>query len=298
MTSGFTTPGSSAPCRFEDLPGRTILNALSAHIAILDRSGIILDTNKAWEGYAQANGYDAPSSVGINYLSVCDGSTGEGQEDAHAVAAGIRAVIRGEKDEFLYDYPCHGPSGQQWFYMRAIRMNHQDALKIVISHEDITALKLAEAALKESKRALETQKKELEEANVALRVLLKQYEKEKQSMEQDVLLNLRQLVLPYLEKLKIAPLRPKDKTVVEIIDARLNDIISPLLQRLSSVNMMLTPQEMQIAMLVKDGKSSKEIADITNVAETTVHFHRKNLRQKLGLKNTTTNLRAYLMSLS
>jgi DNA-binding CsgD family transcriptional regulator len=70
------------------------------------------------------------------------------------------------------------------------------------------------------------------------------------------------------------------------------------MQRLSNASILLTPQEMQIATLVKDGKASKEIAAILNVSEATVHFHRKNLRKKFGLNNTRTNLRSYLLSMS
>ena len=101
-----------------------------------------------------------------------------------------------------------------------------------------------------------------------------------------------------MEKLKNVPFKAKDKTLVEIIDAHLQDIITPLMQNLTNANILLTPQEMQVATLVKDGKTSKEIADILVVSEATVNFHRKNLRTKFGLTNKQTNLRAYLMSLS
>ena len=286
------------PCEFKGPLGRTVLNSLSAHIAVLDENGHIIETNRAWQNFASQSGITSPSFIGINYLSICDTATGKEAADAHAVADGIRAVIRGEVNEFLYDYPCHGPTGKHWFYMRALKLENDDPLRIIVSHEEITALKLAEEALTESKRSLEEQKKNLEEANIALKVLLKQRENDKLELEQNVLLNIKNLVFPYLEKLKIAPLRPKDTTVVGIIESRLNDIISPLLQRSVSINILLTPQEMQIAALIKDGKSSKEIADILNVSETTVHFHRKNLRKKFGLKNKTANLRSYLLSLS
>ena len=113
-----------------------------------------------------------------------------------------------------------------------------------------------------------------------------------------VLNNVKDLVLPYVDKLKNTRLKAKDRTLVEIIDTHLQDIISPLLQRFSNAKILLTPQEMQVAALVKDGKTSKEIADILNVSETTVNFHRKNLRVKFGLTNQRTNLRSYLMNLS
>ena len=106
------------------------------------------------------------------------------------------------------------------------------------------------------------------------------------------------MVFPYLDKLKNIDLKPRTKTYIDIIDRHLNDIVSPFLQRLSAASIFLTPQEIQVATLIKDGKTSKEIAEILNVSDTTIHFHRKNLRTKFGLKNQKTNLRTHLMSLS
>lgn len=286
-----------SPCQFREPLGRIVLNSLAAHIAIVDRTGIIIETNRAWEAFAGNNDV-GKGSIGVNYLAVCDASTGPEAEDAHAVASGIRSVIRRQRDEFLYDYPCHSSTGKHWFYMRAVRMEDDGPLRIVISHEEITELKLAEEALKQNKLALEEQKRDLEEANIALKVLLKQREKDKRAIEKNVLVNIKQLVFPYIEKLKISRLRPKDKVLVDIIDTHLNDIISPMLQRIDNAGILLTPQEMQIAALVKDGRTSKEISNILNVAETTVHFHRKNLRKKLGIKSKATNLRTYLLSMS
>jgi len=169
---------------------------------------------------------------------------------------------------------------------------------VVASHEEITALKLTEDALRTSQEELIDQKQSLEEINIAMKVLLKQREEDKLELEKKVLNNVKDLVLPYVEKLKNSRLKAKDRTLVEIIDTHLQDIISPLLQRFANANILLTPQEMQVASLVKDGKTSKEIADVLNISETTVNFHRKNLRVKFGLRNKRTNLRSYLLSIS
>ena len=283
-----------------DPVAKTVLNSLSAHIAILDRDGVILETNRAWQNYAASNGMvENSDAIGINYLTICDTTTGAESDDAKKVAAGIRLVIDGEIEEFLYDYPCHSPDGKHWYYMRAIRMSYGGPVRLVVSHEDITALKLAEESLLLREQELEEQKQSLEEANIALKVLLKQRETDKLDLEQNVLVNIKQMVFPYLDKLKTVGLKQRERTTyLEILESHLNDIISPFLQRLSAASIFLTPQETQVAALIKDGKTSKEIADILNVSEATVHFHRKNLRTKFGLKNKKTNLRSHLMSLS
>jgi DNA-binding CsgD family transcriptional regulator len=287
------------PCEFKDPLAQTVLNSLSAHIAIIDEQGIIIETNRAWQEFSRSGKQkDKIDYIGANYLQVCDSTTGEEANDAHHVADGIRQVIKGEIDEFLHDYPCHEPDRHHWFYMRAIRMDTEEPVRVIISHEEITELKLVQEQLLDSKQALEQRRQRLEEANIALKVLLRQREEDKLELEQKVLSNIKDLVFPYIEKLKRAPLRAKDKTNIQIIEDHLNEVISPLLQRLTNLNIMLTPQEMQVASLVKDGKPSKEIADILHVTEATVHFHRKNLRLKFGIKNKSTNLRSFLMSMS
>jgi DNA-binding CsgD family transcriptional regulator len=182
--------------------------------------------------------------------------------------------------------------------MRAIRMTGAGPIRVVASHEEITALKLTEEALRKSQEELIEQKQSLEETNIAMKVLLKQREEDKLELEKKVLTNVKDLVSPYVEKLKNSRLKAKDRTLIDIVDTHLQDIISPLLQRFANARILLTPQEMQVASLVKDGKTSKEIADVLNVSETTVNFHRKNLRVKFGLRNKRTNLRSYLMSIS
>ncbi len=278
---------------------RTALDALSANIAILDHTGVILETNRAWRAFSIKGGLLSDLEYrGMNYLAICDATTGKEADDAANVAAGIRSVINAEIEEFLYDYPCHELDSQHWFYMRAIRIPDTDPVQIVVSHEEITALKMTEQALRESQENLSEQKQGLEEANVTLKVLLKQRDTDKQELEKRFLTNVKGLVLPYVEKLRNARLKPKEKTLVEIVENHLHDIITPLMQNLANANIMLTSQEMQVASLVKDGKTSKEIADILIVSEATINFHRKNLRIKFGLTNKQTNLRSYLMSLS
>jgi PAS domain S-box-containing protein len=161
---------------------------------------------------------------------------------------------------------------------------------------DITERKQADRALRKSQRELETETKNLEEANTALRVLLKRREEDKTELEEKVLFNVRELVVPYVEKLKKAGLHERQEACVGILESNLNEIISPFARRLSSLYLDLTPAEVEVANLVKHGKTTKEIADFLNVSSQTIDSHRKNIRRKIGIRNKKANLRTYLLS--
>jgi DNA-binding CsgD family transcriptional regulator len=271
---------------------------MSAHIAIQDGAGRILETNRAWEEFALRNGMPPEAARRrVDYVGVCDGARGAGSEEAARVARGIRAVLAGDIDEFLLDYPCHSPAEKRWYYLRVTRIPGRGPMHALVSHENITPLKLAQERLGQQRAELERKAVELEEVNTALRVLLKQREQDRAELEEAVFGNLRELVLPLLERLKSSGLRPREKALAESIERQLNEIAAPLLRRLGAARGLLTPQEIQVSALVREGRSTKEIAGLLRVSGATVSFHRKNLRRKLGLGRTAQNLRSYLLSL-
>jgi DNA-binding CsgD family transcriptional regulator len=112
------------------------------------------------------------------------------------------------------------------------------------------------------------------------------------------LLNVKELVLPYLKKLKKSRLDDRQKTSANILESNLNGIISPFLHTLSAKYSSLTPKEIRVAGLVREGQTTKEIAKLLISSTDTIDFHRKNIRKKLGLRNIKSNLRSYLLSLS
>jgi DNA-binding NarL/FixJ family response regulator len=158
--------------------------------------------------------------------------------------------------------------------------------------------KMAEEELKKREQALELKSRSLEEANTALKVLLQHREEDKATLEEQVLTNVRKLVLPYLENLKHLHLNEKQAAQVKIAEENLKKIVSSFLHHLTSSYLELTPREIQVANLVKEGKTTKEMTEILNISATAVDFHRKNLRSKFGIKNKKTNLMAFLSSLS
>ncbi|MEA1990760.1 MAG: LuxR C-terminal-related transcriptional regulator [Thermodesulfobacteriota bacterium] len=138
----------------------------------------------------------------------------------------------------------------------------------------------------------------LEEANTAVKVLLEQRIEDKSELGETILLNVNELILPLLEKLKKSRLDSRQNVHVGIIESNLNEIIAPLVQGLSKISLKLTPAEIQVINLVKQSKTTKEIAEFLNLATSTIDFHRNNIRKKLGIKNRKTNLRTYLLSIS
>lgn len=278
---------------------QSVVDSLSAHVAILDEKGVIIDTNRAWQEFARQNGMkQAFDGIGINYLKVCETATVDSHDnDAGDVAEGIRKVLAGELPEFLTHYPCHSPQEKRWYAVRVVPFREEEADKVIVTHENITKIMEIQEALEKKEVELRSERERLEETNIALRVLLRQRDEDKKRIEETIYVNVDRLVLPYVEQLLQGRLSEKQQTLTEVIDTNLRDIVSPFLRSLTTVHTMLTPQEIEVANLVRSGRSSKEIAEVLGISVSGVDFHRKKLRQKLGLTNSAKNLRSYLLSL-
>jgi DNA-binding CsgD family transcriptional regulator len=171
-----------------------------------------------------------------------------------------------------------------------IKSNKELALEIVNR-------KRAEKALRNKTMELKDQAISLEEANAALKILLKQREADRIELEEKVLLNVNQLIIPYLGKIKRRKLDAKQKAYLGVLESNLNEIVSPFAHSLSSKFLRLSHTELEVSNLVQQGKNTKEIAEIMNLAESTIDFHRNNIREKLGVKNKKISLKTYLSSL-
>jgi len=126
---------TSQPERF----ARSVLDGLSAHVAVLDEAGTILAANGAWKAFAEANGGDPRRvSEGADYLGACESATGPNAEGAAAFAAGVREVLAGRKERFELEYPCHSPTERRWFVARVSRLPEAGPPRAVVAHEDIT----------------------------------------------------------------------------------------------------------------------------------------------------------------
>ena len=162
----------------------------------------------------------------------------------------------------------------------------------------IAIRKEVEKSLLDKTQELEAQSASLAEVNAALRVLLKQRDNDRRELEENMLININELVRPHLAKLMCKNLGQKEKGLLRVIESNLEDIVSPLTRKLTIELARLSPAETQVASLIRQGRTTKEIADLMGLATSTIDFHRHNIRKKLGLKHKGINLATYLTSVN
>jgi len=163
--------------------------------------------------------------------------------------------------------------------------------------ERTAAVQNTNVELQLREQELEAQTRSLEDLNAALRVLLEKGEQDKKDLEERTVLNVQELVLPYLDRLLLQCSDYTQRETLKVIRSNLVDIVSPFGRALSLGFSRLTHREIEIANLIKEGMTSKEIASLLHVSERTVTTHRDNIRKKIGLKSQKANLRTYLLSI-
>lgn len=163
---------------------------------------------------------------------------------------------------------------------------------------EIEERRQAEEQLRLKEQELHLKARHLEEMNTALKVLLKQRENDRGEVEDKIVSNVKDLIMPYIHELANTTLNTRQRAYLDVIGANLESIVSPFAKKLSGKTLSLTPTQLKVAELIKSGKTTKEIADMMNISDRAVEFHRNNIRDKLGLKHKKVNLQSYLLSLA
>jgi PAS domain S-box-containing protein len=173
---------------------------------------------------------------------------------------------------------------------------------------DITQLVLMEKRLEKARQDLEDRVAErtsqlqektenLKELNSALNILLQKREADKIELEEKVVHNIKELILPFLQQLMTTNLSERQKGFMQTLEVCLKDITSEFSSKLSDKLIDLSPAEIRIANLVKQGLTTKEIAELLNLSAKTIEAHRNRIRKKVGLSNKKMSLQTYLLSL-
>jgi len=269
-------------------------------VALVDTSGTYQSVTPS---YREVLGYGPEEMVGVSGFSFIH------PDDLEWVLKLYMDGIEQGLREISYETRLRHKNGQyipMEVRARSLKDTNGKITGGVLAARDITERKLTEEELQKYRKQLEKMVRErtaelenknitLQELNTTLKVLLKQREDDKKDMEERFVLNVRNLVLPYVERMKKGPLDVTQRPYLEIIEIHLNEIATPLLKNMRQFK--LTPREIKVAALVKQGRSTKEIAEILRISIGSIDIHRKHIREKLGLKDRKANLQVHLEGL-
>jgi len=153
----------------------------------------------------------------------------------------------------------------------------------------------ADLELQETNRQLTLERQALQESNTALRIVLARIEQEKQEIQGDIKTNVEKILIPIVQALALQ-LPPTQLKYVEILQTNLEEITSPFISHLSNSYHSLTPTEITICNMVRNGLRTKEIAHIRGVSAATINRHREHIRRKLEITNSDVNMATFLQS--
>ena len=209
-------------------------------------------------------------------------------DDAPRILANIQTLF--EKGYYEHEYRWQvADDSYKWFYdvLRLVKLPDKTTNQIVGIWLDITERKKAEEMLQEQKKALE-------QKNIALSEILGQIELEKKQIKDNVIANAENLLLPIIQKLRLTG---ESRKYVQLLRKNLQELTSSFGTRLTEKEAKLTSREVEICNMVKNGLTSKEIANLLNISLGTTERHRNNIRKKLHIVNKDINLSSYLNTL-
>ncbi len=277
---------------------RAIFENANDHMIYIGLDDVILDTNSRFE---DVFGYTREEVIGKKFYEVGILSPEQWQE---FVILARKLIAVGLPQSSVFEFEATGKNGEKVYMETNPRtvIKEGQPLGILCITRDVTERKRAEEALKrhqdELERLVQERTSNLEEANTALRVMLKKAEEVRTEMGDRIMFNVREFVLPYLEKFRKTDLNEIQISFLDNLEENLNDVTSPYVHGISTRFFRLTPTEIQVANMVKQGKTTKEIASLLSMSTRTIDTHRYSIRSKLGMRNEKINLRTYLMSSS
>lgn len=279
---------------------RNIFNNISDFIYIHDMDGNLIETNYQSIGDAGFDENDIKNASIKDFIPAhlqqeFDDYIRTIKEQGHT--RGLIKIIAKDGKERVLEYRsslAHNPESPS-----TVRGIARDVTELIQTRRTLQKLsKQLEKEVEKRTKEIQVTSTSLKEVNTALKVFWKKRDEAKDEAENKFLFNLKELLVPYIEKLLKSNLTESQRVYVDIIKSNLNDIASPFITDLYSKYWNLSPTEIQIANFIKNGRTTKEIADLLYLSASTIESHRKNIRKKIGLTNKKTNLRTHLLSIT
>jgi PAS domain S-box-containing protein len=271
---------------------REFLKTTGSIIIRIDYRGTITFANEFALGFF---GFARPEIIGKPVVGTIVPKTDSAGRNLSEL---IQQIFRHPENFVTHENENQLKSGERvWIAWSNTLIRFGDAFEIISIGNDITYRKRVEDTLRIREMQLHENARHLAEVNRALKAMLDHREVEKRSIEETMLVNLKKLVFPYLDKIQTCKLDNNGRTFLAIIRSNLEDLVGPLSRKLFSKYMEFTPTEIHVADCIRQGKTSKQISNEMNVSTSSVSFHRYNIRRKLGLLNKKINLTTYFKSL-
>lgn len=257
-------------------------------IFILDLHGNLVEANPATLSLL---GYADGEERSLNLKSVMDGD--EWSKAANAINFMAATGRQGAMTEFKVKHK----DGGEIFVEAKASIISQDSRQVILGIcRDVTPQRKLNALVKKQEKELAETSLHYQETNTALKVMMNHWERERTELEDKITENVKILIAPLISKLKRTSLSEDQKIYVTEIEQGLNQIVSPFVKNLKLSYAKLTPMEIRIANMIKEGKKTKDISVAVNISKKTVEYHRYNIRSKLSLLNKKINLRTYLLT--
>ena len=267
-----------------------LLDNMPAGVAFLDRNFILREQNQTYADYLSLySPFNPEKAIGKSYFDNIPGSEKQ-------LGDWFRETRDCGLSDTQYDFELRlehdtGKKSTYWDATISPLFNNDGKTSgILIFCLDVTR---THNAIKESTLF----QNKLDQAKSAITTLLDLKEEVRSDLEERFSLNASDLLLPLIERLQKSHLNKEQSHILTLIESGLVDITSKFSSKLNSPSFRLTPREILVAFLIKTGKTSKEIANMLSVSPASIEFHRANIRKKLGLTNSKTNLRSFLLSL-
>ena len=219
-------------------------------------------------------------------------------KDKEAVLRALRSHMEGRKGHYEATYRLKVKSGEwRWFKGHAEVVSRDEKgrpLRMMGTIADVTDYKVLEEELE---RKVAERTHELTEVNTALKVLLKHREQDIREAEERMVANLKLKVLPYVSEMRKTGRNVNRQKLFSLVNESIEAISSPFMKTLSSRHATLSPRELQVAEMIRSGRSSKEIAELIGISSRTVDLVRHMIRRKLDLVHKRANLKSSLSSI-